>query len=145
MCLQKKGYDSFKAEENYHSDGGEDCAVILTAIKLKTGEENDYEGKTGRGHGHAEIDALYKFLEKIEWDTKKFLKYSLTITCTDKSCCTYCSAVMGLLGIKAGKKTYKSNKKMGPSYSLPPIIRKFISEVCEVSEHVVEKELQDGW
>jgi hypothetical protein len=145
MCLQKKGYDSFEAVEDYHSDGTEGCAVILTAINLETGERSDPEGKTGKGHGHAEIDALYEFLDAIEWDTEKFGKYSLTITCTDKSCCKYCSAVMGLLGIKAGKKTYKSNKKMGVSYSLPPRIREFISEVCKVSERVVEKELQDGW
>jgi hypothetical protein len=145
MSLLDEGFKLFDAKIRDFGDGREDCSATLSAFYGEAMEQSDYEGTTKGGHGHAELDALYRFLDDIGWDTNAFSNYVLQITCTAKPCCKYCSAVMGLLGISPGHGTYKVNKSMGISYVIPPKIREFIGKFGGYSQSKVEKELQAGW
>jgi hypothetical protein len=142
MSLLKDGFDLFMAPEAYLNDGKLNCYVILSAVHITTGKHVDYYGKTEAGQGHAELHALSKFLTKIRYNPIEFGNYHLQIYCKDKSCCKYCSAVMGLLGIHPGHDTYKAWESMGVSYAISPFIRKFISQILGVPADRVVNELQ---
>jgi hypothetical protein len=150
MSLLDEGFNLFKTQVLDFNDGDPNCSVILSAVDNNTlapddFHQYDYHGNTGNGHGHAELDALYQFLDAIKWNTNTFHNYFLQITCTEKPCCKYCSAVMGHLGVTPGQGTYKTNRSMGVSYTIPPPLRKFISVILNVKMRRVERELQAGW
>jgi len=142
--LLTKGYLLFDTTDSKKNDGKQNCSVELTAL-TENGDILDYHGTTSSQRGHAEIDALCKFLREIGWDPNEYPNYILEIECTSKPCCVYCSAVMGLLSIHPTEGTYKSRRRMGVSYALPPDLRKFISRYLDVDIKKVERELQKGW
>lgn len=135
MGLFEDGFEAFVTPIKDFNDGLEECGAQLQATKAN--KTVTYYGTTRNGHGHAEIDALYQFLETIEWDATEFKQYTLTITCESKPCCKYCAAIMGNLGIFATPGTYKVNKAMGISYSLPPKIRTFLGQVFGKNERTI--------
>jgi len=144
MSLLDTGYDKFDAIEKHHNDGAESCSVTLTVTDSEDDVEN-FDGETGKEHGHAEMDALYQFLNGIGWDVEQFKTYSLTLTCQDKACCKHCSAILGHLGVTAGEKTYKSNRTMGKtSYSIHPSFRSFLAKYLKCKEEKIRVELL-GW
>jgi hypothetical protein len=143
------GYARYSAPPGSENDGDENCEV-----KLRVNTHDDasgiahytsYPGKTGKGNGHAEIDAIVTYLKTIGWDPAAFRSCPLFMECTSKPCCFYCSAVMGLLAIRPWAQTFKSTKRMGVSYGLPPQLRQFIAQFCNVPLKTVEQGLQVGW
>lgn len=141
MGIFKDGWDAFVAEVRNFSDGEQRCDAELQATNNATQVTITYYGSTNNGHGHAEIDALYQFLKAIQWDVASFANYTVTIECTAKPCCKYCSSVMGNLGIFAAGETYKSTKSMGISYALPADVRGFLRRYLGVTEKVILEEL----
>jgi len=142
MGLWEQGFAAFATDERDFNDGAQDCGASLTV----TGgvAAGTYHGMTGKDQGHAEIHALCQFLNAIGWDTGAFAGYALTVSCTAKPCCKFCSAVMGLFGIAAGEGTYKSQKtSRGTSYSRPPKVRTFLKKYLGVSEQRVMEELSN--
>ncbi len=105
------------------NDGLEDCEVVLTI------GTRGYRGKTGKGHGHAEMDALVQFIEDVgDIDgcvTLLRRARNKTVTCEDKSVCRGCASVLGALGFKASSaETTKYGKFMGKTQWAPvPQIR----------------------
>jgi hypothetical protein len=126
MALVGGGYGLFAAVVRDFNDGEEACDATLTVTETATGNVYTYYGSTKNEHGHAEIDALYQFLDDLNWNHLLFGNYTYVITCTAKPVCKCCSAVMGRLGIAPGANTYKVNKTMGISYALPPNVRTFL-------------------
>ena len=110
-------YGAFGAEERSVGDGKQ-----TTSVTLDLGRRVKYEGKTGQGHGHAEIDALYQALIRNERDVD-FLNGSV-LTCEAKSVCVHCATILGLLRIRPSVRTFKTSKTMGSTqWSLPPDLR----------------------
>jgi hypothetical protein len=137
MCLLKEGFRKFTAVERDNNDSAQDCQAELTVAGAV------YHGSTGKQHGHAEMDALDKFLNelyeqeiyptlddlveknKLDMKTAKdegyvatqavklFKTYQRTMVCDNKSCCVKCSAILGHLGISPGANTYKTKQIMG--------------------------------
>lgn len=125
--LIQDGWNAFSAAEGEGGDGEESCTV-----KLYYGAGGSCEvcGATGQGHGHAEMDAIWKlFMDVCGGDIEKFRKYlgTLKIECEDKPCCRRCSAILGLLKAAATAGTKKTSKNMGSTeWSLVPDLRRLL-------------------
>ncbi|GAB7026365.1 hypothetical protein [Geotalea toluenoxydans] len=141
MSLFSDGWNAFVTDIKDFNDGIEACQAELQATHNVTNNTTSFYGDTKGLHGHAEIDAVWQFLKSINWDVQEFPNYQLTITCKSKPCCQYCAAVLGNLGVFAGKDTYKIKKAMGVSYALPPDVRKFLCKLLHTTEQKVLDEL----
>ena len=139
--LLDEGYAKFTAREHTHGDGKLACKVILH-VDLIDGEEavdgirDGYAGATGKGEGHAEMNALQQIVEAFNSSVDDFGKYSFRIECLEKSCCVRCSAVMGLIGATPVGRTYKSPESFlgGGSWALTPTLRAFLAKYLGMTE-----------
>ena len=130
----KDMWDAFVTTESNTGDGSQSCEAEIQATDPATGTTVTYYGSTRNNRGHAEIDALYQCLKASNWSVATFGALQVTVHCTAKPCCKFCSAIMGNLGIGAGAQTYKSKKPMGVSYALPPEVRRFLMAANNCTE-----------
>jgi len=126
-------WDAFVATVKDKGDGSQSCEAEIQTTDL-AGTTVTYYGSTANGHGHAEIDALFQCLTNIGWSAGAFANLQVTVSCTAKPCCKFCSAIMGNLGIGALDGTFKSTKSMGISYALPYQVRTFLKNVNACTE-----------
>jgi hypothetical protein len=132
ITFLQEGFVNFQAvSTNDAGDGSEECTVTLHY----TG--GSVEGKTGNGHGHAEMDALHQLWADVcNKDVDTFLTYSrnLKLDCTDKPCCVKCSTVLGWMGVvprtTATKKTPYTMGKT--SWNVSTDVLNLIREVTRV-------------
>lgn len=85
-----------------------------------------YEGKTGKDHGHAEMDALHNFIMSNPGN-RSTVKQSITycavlvtnadtpksVSCPSRPCCLKCTRVLHSLGFKLAARTVWSETPMG--------------------------------
>jgi hypothetical protein len=112
-------WDKFVTAETKKGDGEKDCVAVLT---YRGEERGSITGVTGV-EGHAEIHALSQFFRNVcKYDLATLRRYqalntgkkaALQIKCTAKPCCVRCSVVLGGLGFRASKATYKNRSAMG--------------------------------
>lgn len=132
--LMRRGWKDFNVSEGQQGDGTQDTQVqmIFTITKPNGSRYRKwFDGKTGVGHGHAEIDALYQiyeqyFEQRSPYKLQKDDKYSIEVVCESKPCCVHCAAIMGLLNITGSPKTEKSKKTAGVSYSIPQKVKQML-------------------
>ena len=87
-----------------------------------------FEGSTGKDRGHAEMDALHKFILSNPGDRSTFkqaiaycavlLKNPETpksVSCPSRPCCIKCTYVLRTLGFSLAAKTEWSETKMEPT------------------------------
>jgi hypothetical protein len=141
MTLWQTGFDQFITDERDFNDGAQLCDAELQATHRTTGVTTTYYGSTKNLHGHAELDGVFQFLTAIGWSQARFEDYDLTIDCPSKPCCRYCSSILGHLGVFAVDGTYKSRKKMGVSYAIPPDLRTFLVRRLNVTENTILQQL----
>jgi hypothetical protein len=75
-----------------------------------------YNGSTGRGHGHAEMDALHQFVERYGADAPDVLvglTTPVSVTCPSRPVCVKCSRVLQELGFVLGPGTVWGTATMG--------------------------------
>lgn len=95
------------------------CAVSLTI-----GRRTIY-GRTGRNHGHAEMDALHEFILKFGGEdvraataiarAARAMKQTgiKLVYCPSRDCCLKCSYILKALGFQAGRSSNFSGTRMG--------------------------------
>ena len=79
-------------------------------------------------------------LVKLEKTFEEYLGKDIRIKCEAKPCCRYCSAVLGLLGIRRwNRHTEKTWKTMGSTqWAITPNMRKFVALYTNVNPDVIE-------
>ncbi|MCW7538091.1 hypothetical protein OOT46_09545 [Aquabacterium sp. A7-Y] len=98
----------------------ESCDAILTINAV------EYEGETGHGHGHAEMDALHNFIEAQESEVNTTTKLCIlaakqilettpikVVLCPSRPVCLKCSSILRQLGFALGPKTDWGTKTAG--------------------------------
>ena len=130
LKLLKVGYKAFDAAVSINGDGSESTEVTLYVYSGRR-LRKQYIGRTGKGHGHAEMDALYQFVKD---KTVPHANVSLELSCTAKPCCVRCSAVLGLLNVStANDNTHKSPKAMGSTqWGIPDEVAEYVASVTEI-------------
>lgn len=87
-----------------------------TAIRLKI-QDKWYDGSTGRGHGHAEMDALHNYIEAmggVDAAIRSFDRArTRTVECEEKPVCKRCTTVLETLKFKCSSNTVFSEESMG--------------------------------
>lgn len=110
----------------------ESCEAELT-IKNRT-----YPGYTGRGHGHAEMDALHNFitLNDRSLDILQSAR-NKTVSCPSRPCCRKCSAVLKKLGFKTVSGSSFSDTPMGSTeWGVSLEVRKLLTHMGIKYEHI---------
>jgi hypothetical protein len=138
------GFARFAASVGDDNDGMQGCGA--TILYNDSGAWRPYVGATGRDHGHAEMHALFQFVAHVcKFKVDKFdailasvtveidknkVNCGIRVECTAKPCCLYCSAMLGLLGIRPwDANTKKSVSRMGGTqWGIPESLRQFISD-----------------
>jgi hypothetical protein len=86
----------------------------------------DYDGSTGKDHGHAEMDALHNFIMDNPGN-RSSVSQSVTycanllgnpntpksVSCPSRPCCLKCTRVLKALGFQRAAKTSWSDTSMG--------------------------------
>lgn len=135
-------WDSFDAEEQVgdHDDHSAQCRV---EIFLDSDEfdvpSGPIEGLTGRGHGHAEMDALHELLEKVGDEVMKGIleEGAVSLDCVAKPCCVHCSTMLGMLNVRARTPaTMKSRHTMlaGGAWSVSLRLKTFLMSKWRLRE-----------
>jgi hypothetical protein len=139
--LIDEGWKDFSGDEQALNDGEESCTATLL---LYSGESwvGALVGSTKNERGHAEMDALFQYLRMIKENKQEFGTFKLVIQCLDKACCVKCAAILGLLGVRASPRTFKSKKTMGKTgYAIHPELRTFITKYKKITESKLCDEL----
>jgi hypothetical protein len=84
-------------------------------------EDYSYAGKTGKNHGHAEMDALHQYLDGFDDLSKAVNDFdslsNIGVYCPSRPVCLQCGAVLKELGFEprsnGASKTIWGNKCMG--------------------------------
>jgi hypothetical protein len=135
----KKWFDNFEtgSTPKEDSDGQQSCRV-----KLYYSDTKFFEGKTGQGKGHAEMDALDKFISHMNSQKTGLADYTLRIRCEDKPCCVQCSAIMGALNIKPfsvlGTKKTHEVMKAGGTWGVSNNTKDFLSTHLNISKTEID-------
>jgi hypothetical protein len=138
------GYGKFAAKKGDDNDGLQKCGADIWYLHPTKGWKHIF-GETGQEAGHAEMHALVQFVGDIcEFDVTKFntilasatvkvegkdVECGVLVECTAKPCCLFCSAMLGLLGIRPrDSDTKKSPVRMGGTqWVMLPTLRDFIA------------------
>lgn len=94
-----------------------------------------YDGATGRGHGHAEMDALHDFVEAmggVEEAVAALGRYkSLKVRCESRPVCSQCGAVLQALGFELySEETEWGDKTMGSTeWAVSMNVKALLAEV----------------
>jgi hypothetical protein len=139
MGLFENGYAAFHTDERQFNDGSQQCDATLYVTDIHGGTMQ-FTGSSTKGKGHAEMTALFAFLESIKWDVAEYRTYTVEIECLNKPCCKFCAAVMGSIGITPRPNTFKSAKSMGISYNMTMQMRKFLGAYLGVTQQVIVEE-----
>jgi hypothetical protein len=126
------GYDAFKATETSASGSlTQDCQASLTYVLTNETTSDHTDGDTKNGRGHAEMDAIHQFsVNKCRKDLATFTGATKSVSCTDRPCCVRCSAVMGLLSIRAETGTMKTRSTKGSTeWCVSPDVRDLLRQV----------------
>ncbi len=87
-----------------------------TAVRLKIGDDW-YAGRTGRGHGHAEMDALHNFIEDQGGVEDAIVAFNATssrkVECLAKPVCKRCRTILEGLEFTLSGTTKWGTKSMG--------------------------------
>ncbi len=124
----RSGYAQFPAREvKKTSDGSES-----TEVWLAWGGE-DFQGRTGQGHGHAEMDALHQIAIQIKSGDLDIDVGDKTVQCEAKPCCVNCASVLGLLGfVPLDDGTTKTRATMGSTqWTVTPAVKALVEEYVE--------------
>lgn len=97
------------------------------------------EGLTGRGNGHAEMDALHNLMGQVGPATMRALlmERAVFLDCVDKPCCAHCSTMLGLLGVVQGTPaTRKSRRTMlaGGAWGVSSSLKGFLINEWKLRE-----------
>lgn len=86
-------------------------------MRLEIGRDNWIEGNTGKGHGHAEMDALHQYVDSfdsVQSAVTAFKRLRVkNVECTEKEVCKRCTFVLQTLGFSACEETEWGEKSMG--------------------------------
>jgi len=87
-----------------------------TSVRLKI-KDTWYEGATGKGHGHAEMDALHEYIDAqggVDNAVAHFKRArGLVVECTEKPVCVRCTQVLKTLGFACSEDTKWGSDSMG--------------------------------
>ncbi|HEX4326998.1 MAG TPA: hypothetical protein VH105_09270 [Burkholderiales bacterium] len=141
--LIDEGWKAFSADEQALNDGEESCVAKLH-LYLNDSWVGALIGSTRNNRGHAEMDTLFQYLGVLKENKQVFGTHKLVMECLDKACCVKCAAILGLLGVGATSKTFKSKKTMGKTgYAIHPELRTFIAKTKKITETKLCEELLD--
>jgi hypothetical protein len=139
-------YDNFDAVVTSPKESENKTASCSAKLWYGEGATDFTEGNTGKGNGHAEMDALHKFIPIMTSEKKEFKDYEgkLKIQCEGKPCCAQCSAILGALNIQP-KRTENMTKKTympmtaGGTWGLSIETRKLVSR----EKNIADQEIAD--
>jgi len=87
-----------------------------TSVRLKI-KDTWYAGETGQDHGHAEMDALHRYIDAQGGVDKAVAHFKrargLVVECTEKSVCVRCTLVLKTLGFECSEDTVWGVDPMG--------------------------------
>jgi len=87
-----------------------------TSVRLKI-KSTWYDGETGKGHGHAEMDALHEYIGAqggVDNAVAHFKRArGLVVECTKKPVCVRCTLVLKTLGFECSEDTVWGVDPMG--------------------------------
>ena len=148
-------WENFEADEQVgaYADPEPACEVELFVDSAEYDipeEAKHIIGKTGRGHGHAETDALEQLVTLVknhEVVKGLFEEGAVTLECTDKPCCAHCSTLLGLLNVwprtsdtKKSRRTMLAGGAWGPGLNL----KEFLVKTWHLEQKAVEDFCRDG-
>lgn len=141
-----EAWDNFAAEEQDgdHADHSAQCrAVIFVDSNEFDSDPEGYEGQTGNGHGHAEMDALDFLIGSMGKEAVEAVlqEGAVTLDCVGKPCCVQCSTMLGLLNIgPRTPATKKSRNTMlaGGAWSVSLRLKTFLVEKWHLKEADIE-------
>ena len=88
-----------------------------TKVWLEIGRDNWIEGNTGNQHGHAEMDALHKYIDgfdSVETAVAAFKRLRVkNVKCPEKDVCKRCTTVLQGLGFSTCDDTEWGDSNMG--------------------------------
>ena len=141
-----EAWDNFAAAEQDgdHDDHSAQCrAVIFVDSADFDSDPEGYEGQTGNGHGHAEMDALDFLIGSMGAQAVEAVlqEGSVTLDCVGKPCCVQCSTMLGLLNI--GPKTPATKKSRntmlaGGAWSVSLRLKTFLVEKWKLKESDIQ-------
>lgn len=141
-----EAWEGFAAEEQDgdHDDHSAQCrAVIFVDSAEFDADDEGYEGQTGNGHGHAEMDALDFLIGSLGNEVVEAVlqEGSVTLDCVGKPCCVQCSTMLGLLNIgPRTPATKKSRRTMlaGGAWSVSLRLKTFLMQKWHLKEADIE-------
>jgi hypothetical protein len=139
-------WNKFSApRDDKSNDGAQECGAYLLYKDSAGTAQPPIRGETVAKEGHAEMNALNRFLrDQCGYDGSKLKEFQtrngdkkdpvLAIDCTAKPCCVRCSIVLGALGFWATPGTSKTTRAMGSTnWGMHPRAEQFLRDFLGLS------------